>query len=657
MSKRIRLSLLPWVLACTVVFNAQAEDLSSRRQEFRSLLEHVEQGAAVNPAAWRKQQDHPLFAYLEYAQLRRHLARAKSAEVERFLRRYEAVPISQQLRQEWLAVLAKQERWAEFAQAYQASSSETLRCQAARAWLQHSASADKGLREAESLWLSGRSVSDACNPAFAKLAVAGRITPALRWQRFGLALDAGNPGIARFAARGLPEAERSTALSLADWLQEPGKGVQLGKPHPQRADMAARVLARIAQRDPDLAETQLAAVQQAESLSADQVGAVRYQIALWSAASYLPHSARRMAAVSDAYFDARLREWQAREALARQDWPAVEAALQKMQQAQREDSRWAYLAARMAEIGGRQDEARAAFQALAQQANFHGFMAADRINAEYALCPMEAPDQATLRRQVLEVPGVQRALELFQLGHRHWASREWAAATPALSDDERRAAVAMALDIGWTDRAVFGIEPAKDSQFYRLRFPIAHSRELNREAKRHQLDPAWVAGLIRAESAWQHDARSHANARGLMQLLPSTAAPLAGQLGIGWRSASTLYDPISNIKLGTAHLANELAQFNGQAFLATAAYNAGPSPVNRWMQQRDTDPVDLWIETIPYKETREYVARVMAFAVIYDWRLGRDPVPLSARLKGDASSTARRSFQCPHSSTSLAQQP
>lgn len=634
-----------------------AQDLTSRRQEFRSVLEQIERGAAVNLTAIRQQQDHPLFAYIEYAQLQRGLAQAKASEVEAFLTRYEAVPISDRLRNEWLSVLAKQKRFGEFAKLYRDSSSETLRCQAAYAWLQQAKTREQGLKAAEALWLSGRSVSDACNPAFAQLAVAGRISADLRWQRIALALDAGNAGLARFAARGLPDAQRQTALALVDWFEQPHRGVQLGQPHPRRAEVSARVLAEIARRNPELAEQQLAAVQKAAGLNADQIGLVRYQIALWSAASYLPGSAARMAAVGDAYFDARLREWQAREALARQDWPAVEAAINKMAPDQRQDPRWHYLAARMAELQGRPEQARQAFSELAKQANFHGFLAADRIDAGYALCPLEAPKQAELQRQVLEVPGMQRALELFELGRRSWASSEWAASVPALSDDERRLAVQLALDIGWTDRAVFGIDPSKDGQFYRLRFPIAHTRELNREAKRYQLDPAWVAGLIRAESGWQPAARSHANARGLMQLLPGTAAPLARQLGLRWNSASTLYDPVSNIRLGTAHLANELARLGGQAFLATAAYNAGPSPVSRWMQQRDTDPVDLWIETIPYKETREYVARVMAFAVIYDWRLGRDPLPLSARMADGKSTKAKRAFECPSSSPSLAQQP
>ena len=635
MSNRIALCFLFLGLPAAVFASDPSQALADRRQEFRQVLEQIERGAAIALTEVRKQQDHPLFPYLEYAQLRRQLASAKPAEIERFLDRHVNLPISERLRGEWLGVLGKRQAWADYRRVYRQSQNETLRCYAANAWLQVKATRTQGLKLAESLWLSGRSVSDACNPAFAQLAVAGKITPALRWQRVELALRANNPGIARFAARGLPAAEQKQALALADWLEQPSKGPGTGLP----AEAAAAVLVNIAKRDPDLAESQLAALDKALRFSADQRGAVLNAIALWSAA------------------DPRLREWQAREALARQDYAAVEQALKKMSAEQGQDSRWRYLAARIDELQGRTDSANEQFRQLAEEANFHGFLAADRINAEYALCPLDAPDNSKLKQQIFDVAGMQRAFELFQLGRRGWAAAEWSAAVPALSDDERRVAVELAIEAGWTDRAVFGIDPSKDSQFYRLRFPIAYTRELNRESKRHQLDSAWVAGLIRAESAWQHDARSHADARGLMQLLPSTAAPLAKQLGLRWRPSSTLYDPISNIRLGTAHLARELARLNGRPFLATAAYNAGPTPVGRWMQQRATDPIDLWIETIPYKETREYVARVMAFAVIYDWRLGREPLALSARLQGDSTKAQRRRFHCPSSTAALAQQP
>jgi soluble lytic murein transglycosylase len=218
----------------------------------------------------------------------------------------------------------------------------------------------------------------------------------------------------------------------------------------------------------------------------------------------------------------------------------------------------------------------------------------------------------------------------------------------SLTPDERRVAVALADDAGWYDRAVFTLNSGEDLRFYELRFPQPHARHLRAQAKKNGLDPAWVAALIRAESAWIADARSHANARGLMQLLPSTAQMEARRLGIAWGGDASLFQPLGNITLGTAHLAQMLSKHGGKPYLATAAYNAGATPIARWLQQRPPVDVDLWIETIPYRETRDYVARILAFSVIYDWRLQGKALPVSRRMLGDDPARApRREFSCP----------
>jgi soluble lytic murein transglycosylase len=241
-----------------------------------------------------------------------------------------------------------------------------------------------------------------------------------------------------------------------------------------------------------------------------------------------------------------------------------------------------------------------------------------------------------------------RALELHALQREAWARREWQAAMPGLTPTQRVLAVTLADAAGWYDRAVFTLNSGDDLRFYALRFPLPHANDLRAEAKKYGLDPGWVSALIRAESAWQADARSHADARGLMQLLPGTARDEAKRRGMRWQGNSSLYRPQTNLALGTAHLDTMLARHGGRPYLATAAYNAGPAPVARWLSQRAPNEPDLWIETIPYRETREYVARILAFSVIYDWRLHGKAVPVTRRMQGDAGArAAQREFVCP----------
>ncbi len=178
----------------------------------------------------------------------------------------------------------------------------------------------------------------------------------------------------------------------------------------------------------------------------------------------------------------------------------------------------------------------------------------------------------------------------------------------------------MAAERGWHDRAVYALNRGEDLHYYDLRFPLARRTDIVRDARSAGIDPTWAYAIIRAESAWTTDARSGADAFGLMQLLPGTAKHLAKQLGVSFSGASALFDPDLNIRLGTQYLGKMALRYDGSPWLASAAYNAGSDPVGRWIDARDSLDPDFFIETIPYKETREYVARVLAFAVIYDWR-------------------------------------
>ncbi|MGI8561040.1 MAG: transglycosylase SLT domain-containing protein, partial [Luteimonas sp.] len=283
--------------------------------------------------------------------------------------------------------------------------------------------------------------------------------------------------------------------------------------------------------------------------------------------------------------------------------------------------------------------------------DFHGFLAADRIDQPYALCPWQPKDAPAASAAVANDPGMLRAMMLYRLERAAWAEREWKAALDRFDATQRRLAVAVAQDNGWFDRGVFGLvnvggdRHPEELRLYALRFPLHHDALIRREAAKHGLDPAWIAAEIRAESVFNPSARSGANAMGLMQVLPETGAGVARRLGRPWSGAASLYDPETNIVLGTAYL-REMKEKYGRPYIAIAAYNAGPTPTARWQSQRPAMDPDFWIETISYKETRDYVARVLAFSVIYDWRLQGDAVPVSERMNGRID-VPRKRFTCP----------
>jgi soluble lytic murein transglycosylase len=260
----------------------------------------------------------------------------------------------------------------------------------------------------------------------------------------------------------------------------------------------------------------------------------------------------------------------------------------------------------------------------------------------------------TREAALLSDPGLDRAFELYAVGLQKFARREWAAALASRDADTKRLAADLAFRKGWYDRAVFGLSSGDALRLYEQRFPLARQDGVVEQSSQAGIEAPWAYAIIRAESAWMSDARSGADARGLMQLLPATAALVARRNGLAWTGGDSLYEPTTNIVLGTRYLAQMAARYNGAPWLASAAYNAGPNKVDQWVEARGTLEPDLFVASIPYKETREYVARVMAFAVIYDWRLNGNALSIASRMTPFGSTYAlpsggavRKPVACP----------
>ena len=141
------------------------------------------------------------------------------------------------------------------------------------------------------------------------------------------------------------------------------------------------------------------------------------------------------------------------------------------------------------------------------------------------------------------------------------------------------------------------------------------------------------------------DAVSSAGARGLMQVMPNTAKLLAKRHSIRYTGKEQLMQAENNIQFGTAYLRDLMDRFGENPVLATGAYNAGPHVVDRWMSERRVDDPAIWIETLPYYETRDYIPRVLAFSTIYDWRREQPVLRVSSRMPEFDSGSDRGNMQ------------
>ena len=225
----------------------------------------------------------------------------------------------------------------------------------------------------------------------------------------------------------------------------------------------------------------------------------------------------------------------------------------------------------------------------------------------------------TEKTDILLYPSAKRAFEFYYLGRYLEARREWRYWLTQLNNREKLVAAKLANENGWFDRAIFTLSQVGYLDDVELRFPKAFDKKINQHAKKQAINPAWAFAIARRESSFMTDARSPVGAKGLMQLMPKTAK----QLKRGSVSRKYLYNADNNIKLGTKYLRKLLDKNKGNHVLATASYNAGPYRVNRWLKNSKAMPADIWIETIPYKETRNYVKSVLAYQEIYQHKPGQ----------------------------------
>ena len=256
------------------------------------------------------------------------------------------------------------------------------------------------------------------------------------------------------------------------------------------------------------------------------------------------------------------------------------------------------------------------------QRDFYGFLAAERSNQPYALNHVSAPVSDQLLERVKALPATQRAYEFLARDELTEARREWYHAGDNFSREELMAQAKLAREMGWYFPAIRGISIAEYWDALDIRFPMAYREPIVQQAQARQINSSWVYAITRQESAFMADARSHAGAMGLMQLMPATARETARQYDIPYGRSTDALIPERNIAIGAAYLSRLSGQFNGNRVLASAAYNAGPGRVRQWTRGMGNLPADVWVEAIPFDETRKYVQSVLSYAVIYGEKLG-----------------------------------
>ncbi|MBL8324142.1 MAG: transglycosylase SLT domain-containing protein [Rubrivivax sp.] len=516
-------------------------------------------------------------------------------------------------------------------------------------------------------WLAQREPDDGCSLLAQTLFEQRAFGATELWQGLRAATELNRPRLARERAAFV---EPQLAAQVDALFRDPGRFLRERRgTHTEAAHrLAVLALWRLAAADPDLAFTHLeqheATRLPALELARAWGGVARHAalkqhlraadfarraFAAWDKAvgrgrpSLAPGPADgtegRVAAspsvgVHEAPFSDETLAWMVRAALRgpvtdRARWTLVQRAIEEMSAAEQRNATWVYWRARAlrgnaapgAEGEGARNLARLTLEAIAGPLGFYPQLALEDLGRRIALPVAPVPLVDAEREPLRQHAGLKRALRLMALGLRAEGVREWNYALRGMNDRELMAAAALACEREIWDRCINTSERTRDVADVTQRYPLPFRDAVLAQSRDAGLDAAYVFGLIRQESRFILDARSHVGASGLMQLMPATARWTARRVGLAeWRPDQVI-DRDTNLLLGTTYLKLVLDEFGGTQAMGAAAYNAGPSRPRRWREGATVEPA-AWIEGIPFNETRDYVKKVLANAVVYTARLG-----------------------------------
>ncbi len=622
------LHLAVLLLPLGYAFAAVASPTASHRNVFLAAEQAVQGGDRSRYHALAATlRDYPLYPYLQRYDLMVRLDQAPDSEVEAFLAEHSGQPVAAKLRGAWLRQLAGRKRWQAFLRAYRDGYGISQQCRQLLA-LYRTGNRQKALTGVPALWLHGSSRPDACDPIFDIWQSEGGISTHLAWQRIELAMVANELGLAKYLRKFVPANQRRYVDQWLKVRRNPALLLDeqaLSADNPQRIRIVMQVLDSWANHDSPAAAAALDRLAPRYQLPAQQRLLLERKLALYLASRGDASAQRRLEEIPQRLQTDSVREWMVRTSMRDGDWPAVIDRIDAMPAEQRDNPRWRYWRARALELTGHGDSARTLYAGLATQRSYYGFLAADRIGEPYTLRHQPMQFDSALVETELKAEGIERARELFLLGRLQEARREWWHHFKGADAATMKAAATIAAGWGWDSEAIASVARARDWNDLDLRFPLPYRDRIIAAAKREDIEPEWVYAILRQESIFRSDARSSAGALGLMQLLPATAKRVARELKLHYTGSKQLLDADTNIRLGSSYLKTSRNDLQGRALLATAAYNAGPRRVNAWLPESAPLPADVWVETVPYHETRNYLRKVMEYSVIYQHRLKSEP--------------------------------
>ena len=645
--KRFHLALIllltPW-LTCVALDqddgppnpNPTSEKKETRLKAQRQLYQRVKLSLESGSLRQLEQHratlaDYPLFPYLEYSSISRHLSVDNREAVDRFLTNYPDIWMAGILRRNWLDLLYGKGLWRQFIYYYDPENANVqTQCHYYFARYQVG-DREEALRGGLRLWTVGKSQPKACDPLFNLLISEQRIDNNIAWERYTLAILDHQYSLARYIERFFTtDSFRELAKKYQSLDRDPN---QLGHydlipaQTPEVLSVIEHGIRHLAEHNATLALKHWARYQQSHPFDDHARARVLPALVRGLYQQGHPRAATDYLYSQIEIADEGLVEWLLRQHIAKADWPTLTRLIEALPPALKEKERWSYWHARALLLHSTDDaaldEAKTRLRELSGLRSFYGFLASDWVGNPYQMQHTPVAVSEAEINAMAALPTMQRVAELRTLNDELNARREWYNLGQRFDSRQWQTAARIAQRWHWHGEAILAMTRAEYWNDIEIRFPMPYLDKFEQNARVRGLPLPLVLAVARQESAFRDAVVSPAGARGLMQLMPATASDTARKHKIPLQHASELSDPGLNIQLGTLYYQGVLNRFDGNRILASAAYNAGPHRVGRWLKNSGGKlPFDAWVETIPFNETRQYVQNVLAFAIIYAHHLG-----------------------------------
>jgi peptidoglycan lytic transglycosylase len=635
MSTSLKLAAVLWLFllggrsATAEATSAASTELQSVRQAFVAAMQRIRQNLPDEPDS-PALEAYAIHDYLVAARFRRDLLKkpddALDTSIDTFLQTHSGQPVARTLRHDWLASLGQQRRWDLFLPRSVDVSDPQVVCDRLEGRL---ATGDtQGLGAAVlARWILPQRQPPECNEVFAWLRQQNLVTPALAETKVRATLAADNPRLAREFAADVPVARSAALLQWSDLLESPKAALTVLATHPAlpvEPEALAAGFEKLAHTDSAAALNLLPSLLGRPDLNPAVQARLQRAAALGAAYDRDPRALTLLDEVPTEAVDGQVEEWHVRAALWNGDFDKALSLIERMPPSLATQPRWRYWLARATEATVGAEEAAPLYGEIADLRDYYGYLAADRLHRSYNLNAHPSPDDLKAQAEMAAGGGLIRAHELFACDMWDDAVAEWSAAMSGADSGTKVQAAHLAARWGWYAESIATLAQTGEWDDVRLRYPRPYPDEVAEASTLSGVPADWILAVMRQESLFRKDAVSRADARGLMQMLPGTATAVARRWHLPPPRKDSLFDPPVGIPLGAVYLREMLDHYSGQLALCLAAYNAGSTPVARWLPSKSMD-ADIWIENIPYAETRAYVQHILEHIVAFAWV--RDAVP------------------------------